>query len=1031
MMPLLQERCSMIPILLFMVLSGPAAASCPEAVIRGELGRLVQDGRLPAAAGLGSFDCQAGACRLLLSGAEGRYEDADVEEIQLSLMNACGLKSLWVGAGEETGRARPLVDFLPKLPPVPKKVYECAAVNLLPLVVPVGGASVGFLNGKSVYLSQSHGFTWSQTLNRWATQRGNTNGIVEDFLNAEAINQYLVYYLENAGAQVFTVRERDLNPEMVIVDNDGGAAGGYEEVGQGFSMAADAGFGDLGQYDNGQNPMSAGSARVCSTQPAGATFARWTPVIPVAGFYSVSVTYSAGPNRVAEAHYVIHHAGGDAEFLVNQRSHGGTWIYLGTFYFSAGANPEKGSLVLLTDSKLDGTVSADAAKFGGGRGLVRRGAGSGLTNSPTSGRPRWEESCRYAAQFNGAPPEVYDASTTDGNDDVGARSRYTAWQHEEGEDAVYVSWHTNAPNPARGTSTYVYGPNEPNGSYQFTGIKNSDKLATLLHHQIVADIRAAYDPGWQDRGIMSAWFGELNPEYNPEVPGALVEVGFHDTEADCLKMQDPKFRNLVARAMYKAVVSFFAWKDGSSPVFLPEPPHAFQAQIVKDSLVLSWFPSVQDAAGVLGDAPETYLLHRSLDGLAFDGGEELPQGEEVWLPVEAGQAPLFLQLRACNAGGCSMGTPVLAAEPSQWGQPQVLLVGAFETLNRSELLSEDLSAWSLGTVRRMHLGRMNTYSYLRFAAGALHELGLGYDSAWSDSGIDGQLLSRHRVVFWMAGEEAPEDRAFSLEQLKQLSAFVGGGGLLVASGADLALGAQVAGGEYLDSFKALFGAELELDEAGSSVLVVEGLDSFDASCATAAGYDLDSVDSLSALDGEVVVRFENGKVAAVVRRDGDGAALLLTVPFECIAGADRRAELLSWMLDELGFVDEPLPEPELSGADGGQWPDFNAEEAVQDAAGEVHEAVDAVSDAGTPADVVLDAATDGSPAPDELAVSEVCSMEAGTDGDTGASTKHGSGGSSFCSYSNAGFKDESWLLPALLLTVLLSAVRRRKLNPRA
>ena len=39
------------------------------------------------------------------------------------------------------------------------------------------------------------------------------------------------------------------------------------------------------------------------------------------------------------------------------------------------------------------------------------------------------------------------------DDDVGARSRYAAWDHEDGEDAVYVAWHTNAPDPGVGTSS--------------------------------------------------------------------------------------------------------------------------------------------------------------------------------------------------------------------------------------------------------------------------------------------------------------------------------------------------------------------------------------------------------------------------------------------------------------------------------------------------------------------------------------------------------------------------------------------------
>jgi hypothetical protein len=74
----------------------------------------------------------------------------------------------------------------------------------------------GALTGKVIYLSAGHGFTWVDGLG-WRTQRGNTNNIVEDLVSTESIHQYLVPMLLNAGAQVVTVREADLNTNLVIV----------------------------------------------------------------------------------------------------------------------------------------------------------------------------------------------------------------------------------------------------------------------------------------------------------------------------------------------------------------------------------------------------------------------------------------------------------------------------------------------------------------------------------------------------------------------------------------------------------------------------------------------------------------------------------------------------------------------------------------------------------------------------------------------------------------------------------------------
>ena len=71
-------------------------------------------------------------------------------------------------------------------------------------------------------------------------------------------------------------------------------------------------------------------------------------------------------------------------------------------------------------------------------GKIDRGGGP-------NDRPMWENACRYHAQLSGAPASVFDAIDTDVDDDVAARSRFAKWDHEPGEDAVYVAWHSNAP----------------------------------------------------------------------------------------------------------------------------------------------------------------------------------------------------------------------------------------------------------------------------------------------------------------------------------------------------------------------------------------------------------------------------------------------------------------------------------------------------------------------------------------------------------------------------------------------------------
>jgi hypothetical protein len=119
---------------------------------------------------------------------------------------------------------------------IPATPDEPPHVRRVPADVPAGVQSFpphrtrgGALLGKTVYVSAGHGFTWNTTVSGWRTQRGNTHDIVEDLVSIETTNQLLVPLLENAGARVVTVRERDLNPEMVLVD-DGRI--GYSESGE-------------------------------------------------------------------------------------------------------------------------------------------------------------------------------------------------------------------------------------------------------------------------------------------------------------------------------------------------------------------------------------------------------------------------------------------------------------------------------------------------------------------------------------------------------------------------------------------------------------------------------------------------------------------------------------------------------------------------------------------------------------------------------------------------------------------------------
>ncbi|HUV89689.1 MAG TPA: GerMN domain-containing protein, partial [Anaerolineae bacterium] len=148
-----------------------------------------------------------------------------------------------------------LAAFLPEIP-APRKEAMPSDEQSVPLaVVPPSAAYVGQppapgqaqpqggLSGKTVYVSAGHGWQWNGYA--WRTQRPPYPGapysgpIIEDHNNAEAVDQYLLQYLWNAGADVWPVRERDLNGIERIVNNDGGT--GYAEQGA-WSTGTSSGY---------------------------------------------------------------------------------------------------------------------------------------------------------------------------------------------------------------------------------------------------------------------------------------------------------------------------------------------------------------------------------------------------------------------------------------------------------------------------------------------------------------------------------------------------------------------------------------------------------------------------------------------------------------------------------------------------------------------------------------------------------------------------------------------------------------------
>ncbi|MEO0513828.1 MAG: kelch repeat-containing protein [Planctomycetota bacterium] len=93
----------------------------------------------------------------------------------------------------------------------------------------------------------------------------------------------------------------------------------------------------------------------------GSKTVEFTPTLPGAGTFEVSVWYSATNSRAINVPYTITHDGGTTQLTINQRINGGQWVSLGTFDMT----PGQGHGVLLSNAGTNGTVVADAIRFEG------------------------------------------------------------------------------------------------------------------------------------------------------------------------------------------------------------------------------------------------------------------------------------------------------------------------------------------------------------------------------------------------------------------------------------------------------------------------------------------------------------------------------------------------------------------------------------------------------------------------------------------------------------------------------------------
>lgn len=549
------------------------------------------------------------------------------------------------------------------------------------------------LQDRHIAIWQSHGNYFKNDKNEWGWQRPRLFCTTEDLFTQSFVLPYVIPMLENAGAIVYTPRERDTQKNEIIVDNDTANASLYLEVGSKKAHWATAPIKGFAQkkaiYRDGENPFTDGTCRFIPTERKkknkDQAFAEWVPTLPAKGEYAVYVSYRTLPNSVSDAKYLVFHNGGVTEFKVNQKIGGGTWVYLGTFKFDKGNN-DYGMVVLSNESSEHGVVCADAVRFGGGMGNIERGG-------KTSGLPRYLEGARYSAQWAGMPYEVYAGrkGENDYADDINTRSNtinylsggsvYNPQQPGLGIPLeMTMALHSDAGCSKTDEligSLGIYTTDFNNGKLN-TGIDRyaSRDLADILLTQIQKDIYSSYNLSWTRR---SMWNRNYSETRLPATPSTIIELLSHQNFADMQLGHDPNFKFTVGRAIYKGILQFVAGQHDKEYVVQPLPVSNFTIRFgkKKNTLELSW-KGENDPQEPTAQ-PREYIVYTRIGYGGFDNGTLVSKTSHT-VKIEPGLVYSF-KVTAANRGGESFPSEILSAYKAKRERERVLIINGFDRVS--------------------------------------------------------------------------------------------------------------------------------------------------------------------------------------------------------------------------------------------------------------------------------------------------------------------------------------------------------------
>lgn len=809
------------------------------------------------------------------------------------------------------------------------------------------------LSNRHIALWASHGRYYDQKKGFWKWQRPNLFCTTEDLFTQTIVVPYLIPMLENAGATVFTPRERDWQTKEIIVDNDKGVSGegswyGEHTEKEPWTDTGERGFGFRnGILRDGENPFTMGTARMIrTTKKEDKAIAIWQPNFKEEGRYAVYVSYQTMPKSVDDAHYIVRHKGQETHFIVNQKMGGGTWVYLGTFDFDKGENPFN-CVALTNQSKRKGVVTADAVRFGGGMGNIERGG-------DISHMPRCLEAARYYAQWAGAPYSIYGnkTGTDDYAEDINTRSLMTNWlaggspyvPAKEGKKVpieLSLAVHSDAGYERDGKSlvgSLAICTTSFNDGRLNSGISRfaSQDFIEALRSNVTRDLSKKYKR-WNWRYL---WDRNYSETRLPEVPSAIIETLSHQNFPDMKLGQDPNFKFTMARSIYKTILRYVSQMHRRPCIVQPLQPHLFKATLTGDNKVkLSW--KAQDDELEPTAVPTSYNIYVAAGSGGFDNGTNV-RGTSYTMELEPGVMYRF-KVTAVNRGGESFPTSTLSAYYQPGATKTAMVINGFSRLSAPAVrdniheqgfdIEEDAgvsygltAGWSgkqqcfnkstMGSTEPNGLGYSgnemagnfvmgNTFDYVYTHADAIAATKkynvVSCTSETVESGIV-DLINYDVVDLALGLQKYDENSTVFYKSIpsmlrNKLSAYVLGHGKLIASGAYIGSDLQHDDERvWLEStLKVAYGGAIHTDTISGIKGMGTEFDFYRQLNPT--HYAATKCDVLMPVSTAFCpLQYANGMSAGVAYKGNDNATFTMAFPFECIIDRNKRLSIMNGIL---------------------------------------------------------------------------------------------------------------------------------------